>query len=74
MGITGLLQIVQIILSVIIVILVLVQSKGSGLFNSFAGSIGFYRSRRGVERLIFIVTIVSAFLIMINSLLITIIK
>lgn len=48
----------QIIISVILVILVLIQSKGGGLGSAFGGSSQVYRSKRGVEKVINYLTIV----------------
>jgi len=67
-------QIAQIILSLMLVFFTLIQSKGQGLSSSFAGNIGFYRSRRGLEKGVFILTIFSAVLLAANSLLIVILK
>lgn len=53
----------QIIVSVLLVVLIILQQRGSGLSSTFGGeSAGFlsYRSRRGFEKLIFILTIVTA--------------
>jgi protein translocase SecG subunit len=63
-------QIIQIILSVVMVVLTLIQRKGVGLSSSLSGSIGFYRSRRGIEKLVFGSTIAVGILIVANSLLI----
>ena len=49
---------IQIVLSVILIILILVQSKGSGLSGVFGGEGNVYRTKRGAERVIFIGTIV----------------
>ena len=67
-------QIAQIVLAVSLVFFTLIQSKGQGLSSSFAGNIGFYRSRRGLEKGIFILTILSAVLLVANSLVIVILK
>jgi preprotein translocase subunit SecG len=48
---------VQIILSIAIITLVLLQVKGSGLGSIFGGDGGVYRTRRGVEKTIFNATI-----------------
>ncbi len=48
----------QIIISVIVVILILLQSEGTGLGTVFGGSGTFYRSRRGVEKLFLYLTII----------------
>ncbi|MEK7061184.1 MAG: preprotein translocase subunit SecG [Patescibacteria group bacterium] len=57
---------VQIITSVILIILILIQSKGSGLGKSFGGSSSF--SRRGVEKLLYKSTFAVAGLFIIISL------
>ncbi len=43
-------QVVQIIISLVIIGLVLLQAKGSGLGSIFGGDAGVYRTRRGVEK------------------------
>jgi preprotein translocase subunit SecG len=50
-------RIVQIIVSITIIVLVLLQVKGSGLGNIFGGEGGVYRTRRGVEKTLFQLTI-----------------
>ena len=51
------LQIVQIIISVAIIALVLLQAKGAGLGGIFGGDGGIYRTRRGVEKTLYQATI-----------------
>ena len=51
------LNIVQIILSVALTALVILQSKGGGLSRMFGGEGGVYRTRRGLEKTLFNVTI-----------------
>ena len=52
------LSIAQIIISVILIVLILLQERSSGLSGVFGGGEGeFYSKRRGLERLIFIATI-----------------
>lgn len=52
-------SILQIIISVVLIILILLQERGSGLSGVFGGSgEGFYQTRRGLEKIIFIATIV----------------
>lgn len=63
-------KIAQLVLTGMIVFLVLIQSKGAGLSSSFSGVGGFYRTRRGIEKLIFVLTIVLGVLFVLNSLLI----
>jgi protein translocase SecG subunit len=52
-------SIAQIIVSVILIVLILLQERSSGLSGVFGGGESeFYSKRRGMERLIFIATIV----------------
>ncbi len=51
------LYIIQIILSIAVMALVLLQAKGSGLSGVFGGDGGVYKTRRGIERTLFNVTI-----------------
>ena len=60
-------QILQIILSILLVALVLIQSKGKGLTSAVGGSIGFYKSRRGIERVVFVLTVVLLLGYIVNS-------
>jgi preprotein translocase subunit SecG len=49
-------QIIQIILSITITALLLLQAKGAGLGSVFGGD-GVYRTRRGVEKTLYQITI-----------------
>lgn len=51
-----------------LILLVLIQSKSGGLSGSVANSFGAYRSRRGIEKGIFILTIVCGIVFTVNSL------
>ncbi len=52
-------SIAQITISIILIILILLQERSSGLSGIFGGGESeFYAKRRGLERLIFIATIV----------------
>ena len=51
------LNIVQIIVSVVVIIVVLLQTRGSGFSATFSSDTSIYRTRRGVERTLFNVTI-----------------
>ena len=50
-------QIIQIIISVTIIALALLQTKGSGLGGIFGGDGGVYRTRRGIEKTLYQATI-----------------
>ena len=64
----GILKIVQIVVSIVLVALVLIQSKSAGLSSSLKSSFNMYRSLRGVERIVFVLTIVFGILLVLNSL------
>ncbi len=51
------LNIIQIIISIALIALLLLQAKGGGLSKMFGGEGSIYRSRRGVEKTIFNLTI-----------------
>ena len=51
------LNVVQIILSVALISLVILQSKGGSLNRMFGGEGGVYKTRRGLERTLFNVTV-----------------
>ena len=48
------------------IVVILLQAKGSGLSTVFGGGGGFYRSKRGVEKLFVYLTIIlaAAFLVL----------
>ena len=54
----NILSIAQVVLACAIVLLVLIQERGSGMGEAFGDSGGFSSQRRGVERGIFVTTIV----------------
>ena len=52
------LAIIQLVVSVVLIILILLQERSAGLSGIFGGdSGGFYQTRRGAERMIFFATI-----------------
>lgn len=54
------LPIIEIIISVILTTIILLQQQGTGLGGAFGGEGNVYRSRRGVEKLLFNGTIIIA--------------
>ena len=50
----------QIIIAVLLIVCVALQMQGSGLSTAFGGSGEFYRSKRSIERFLYIATIVLA--------------
>lgn len=63
-------KIIQAILCFVLVALVLIQSKSAGLSPGLKSSFSMYRSLRGVEKIVFIATVVSGLLLVVNSLII----
>ena len=64
------LEIIQIIISIGLIGLVLMQGKGGGLGGIFGSDGGVYKTRRGVEKLLFQITIGVAVLFFLLSLVI----
>jgi preprotein translocase subunit SecG len=63
------LKIFQIILAILLVMVILLQQRGSGLGTAFGGDGNVYRSRRGIEKLLFYATIVIAVLFCLTAIL-----
>lgn len=61
--------ILQIAVSLALIVLILMQAKGVGLGKAWGGSGEFYKNRRGVEKIVFRATIVTAVLFFVISLL-----
>ena len=57
------------ILAIALVAAILLQQRGTGLGGTFGGEVTAYRSRRGIERTLFRLTIVLAVLFVVFSLL-----
>ena len=60
-------NIALIILSVLLVVLVMLQTKGGGLGAIFGGDSGVYRTRRGVERTVFNLTVAVSALFLLTA-------
>lgn len=58
----NLLIIIQTILAVLLIAAILIQQRGAGLSGTFGGEGSVYSTRRGIEKIIFIATIVLAIL------------
>ncbi len=64
-----LLNIIQIIIAILLITVILLQNRGSGLSGIFGGSGGnIYRTKRGIEKKLFIATIIFAILFFLASL------
>lgn len=62
-------DIFQILLSIILCLLILLQARAGGLGSAFGGASFVYRSKRGVEKMIYYATILAAVLFFLNALL-----
>lgn len=54
------LQYLLVIISILITVAVLLQNQSSGLGSAFGGESSFYRTKRGIEKFLFVATIVLA--------------
>jgi preprotein translocase subunit SecG len=61
--------VVQIFVSVVLIGVLLLQARGSGFSATFSSDSSIYRTRRGVEKTLFNVTIVLAILFVVVSIL-----
>ncbi len=64
------LQIIQIILSVAMVVVIILQARGLGLGSLFGGGdsgMGITKTRRGLERTLFQITIILGALFLLNA-------
>jgi preprotein translocase subunit SecG len=61
-------QIIQLIIAVLLIVSILLQNRGTGLSGIFGGSDNVYRTKRGVEKFLFISTIVIGILFIVVAL------
>ncbi len=54
------LNLIQIVVSITLIVIILIQVKGEGMGGVFGGDMGVTRTRRGLERTLFQATIVLA--------------
>jgi len=59
--------ILQIIISIFLIAVILLQAKGTGLGTAFGGSNQMYHSKRGMEKIVFGLTIFLAFAFIVLS-------
>lgn len=62
MNLQTILNVSQIVLSVLLVTAILLQARGTGLGGAFGGDSNVYRTKRGVEKKLFHLTIAIAIL------------
>ncbi len=62
------LTIFQIVISVLLILTILVQEKGVGLSAAFGGGGEFYKSKRGIDKILFVATAILSVLFILTSL------
>lgn len=65
----NIISIIQIIISLALIGLIILQAQGSGLGSAWGKSSGFYYSKRGVEKIVLWLTISLTILFFISSIL-----
>jgi len=63
------LNIIQIVTSILLVITILLQHRGTGLGGAFGGESNVYRSKRGIEKFLFQASIVLAIIFALTAIL-----
>ncbi|MCX6746501.1 MAG: preprotein translocase subunit SecG [Candidatus Parcubacteria bacterium] len=63
------LNILQIIISVLLIVCILIQQRGTGLSSAFGGEGNIYRTKRGLEKSLHIFTIFLAAIFLLTALL-----
>ena len=61
-------SLIQIILGILLVLVIIIQQKGAGLGSTFGADLGFYRTKRGAEKLLFYATIILSIAFILSSL------
>lgn len=65
----SILEISQMIISILLILSILSQQRSAGLSSTFGGQGGFQVSKRGAEKVLFNMTVIFAILFVANSLL-----
>jgi protein translocase SecG subunit len=65
-------KISQLIIAILLILSILLQNQGSGLGEAFGGSNSVYLTKRGLEKKLFVATIVLAVLFLASSLIVPI--
>jgi len=58
---------IQVLIAILLIVTILIQARGAGLGEAWGGSSEFFTSRRGMEKIIFLATIVLAILFVLSS-------
>ncbi|MBI1919058.1 preprotein translocase subunit SecG [Candidatus Microgenomates bacterium] len=63
----------EILIAALLILLIVLQAQGSGIGGTFGGGGEFYRSKRGIEKVLFRLTILLVVLFALNSIITVII-
>jgi len=74
MSISVIISIVQIVISFLLVASILFQQRGAGLSESFGGAGGGFYAKRGIEKTLFIATIVLSILFISSTFIVLLIR
>ncbi len=58
---------IQVILSILLIIVIVIQQKGTGLGSTFGADMAMYRTKRGAEKLLFYATILLSILFILSA-------
>jgi preprotein translocase subunit SecG len=61
-------DIIQLVTAVFLITVILLQNKGAGLGATFGGQDNVYRTKRGAEKSLFILTIILAIIFLVTAL------
>lgn len=64
---TQIIEILQVVSAVLLIVVILLQNRGGGLSNIFGGSGNVYMTKRGLEKKLFVATIVLSVVFMVIS-------
>jgi protein translocase SecG subunit len=62
------LKIIEVVISVILVLLILIQTKTNGFSQTLSSRFAFHRTKRGLENFVFYLTIVLSVIFVVNTL------
>lgn len=63
----NIISVIQLVTSVALITLIVLQAKGVGLGRAWGGGNEFYKSRRGVEKIIFQATVILVAIFLVSS-------
>ncbi|MCX6739965.1 MAG: preprotein translocase subunit SecG [Candidatus Parcubacteria bacterium] len=61
------LNIIQIIISILLILAILLQNRGAGLGSAFGGEGNIYRTKRGAEKFLYFATIILVIAFMVTA-------